>query len=125
MRIMPVFSRFDTSILIHSTVLKIHQETHTRRASGTSEETWLPSVLFLSPPFVFQMHQQMAVQSSKFVPCMTFSLEKGRSLLRVNFQTFGSRCFVSCHKQTQVFGCSFSGLYSVGFLATVKNLKMR
>lgn len=98
MRIMPVFLRFDTSILIHSTVLKIHQETHTRRASGTSEGTWLPSVLFLSPPFVFQMHQQMAVQSSKFVPCMTFSLEKGRSLLRVNFQAIGSRCFVSCHK---------------------------
>ena len=104
MRIMPVFLRFDTSILIDSIVLKIHQETHTHthththRASGTSEGTWLPSVLFLSPPFVFQTHQQMAVQSSKFVPCMTFSLEKGRSLLRVNFQAIASRGFVVINK---------------------------
>ena len=33
MRIMPVFLRFDTSILIHSIVLKIHQETHTHAQS--------------------------------------------------------------------------------------------
>lgn len=43
-----------------------------------------PPVLSLSPPFVFRMHQQMAVQISKFVPCVTFSLEKSKSLQRVD-----------------------------------------
>lgn len=84
-------------MLIYSLVLRMHQETHTQPRE-TSEGTWLPPVLFLSPPFVFQMHQQMAVQSSKFVPCVTFSLEKGKSLVRVDFQAIARRSFVNLPK---------------------------
>lgn len=71
---------------------EIHMRTHTQ-SREISEGTWPLLALFLSPPFVFQMHQRMAVQSSKYVPCMTFSLEKGKSLLRVDFQTIVSGLF--------------------------------
>lgn len=93
---MPVFLRSDTPMLIDSLVLRMHQEIHTQ-PSETSEGTCLPPVLFLSPPFVLQP-QQMAVQSSKFVPRVTFSLEKGRSLATVDFQAIARRSSVGCLK---------------------------
>jgi len=47
----------------------------------------------------------MAVQSSKFVPWVTFSLEKGKFLVRVDFQAITRRAFVVLSKL--FFGCSF------------------
>lgn len=108
-------------MLIYSLVLRMHQEIHTQ-PSETSEGTCLPPVLFLSPPFVFQP-QQMAVQSSKFVPRVTFSLEKGRSLVTVTSRpSQGDLLLVVLSKF--VLGCSFWGLNRVAFLGTVTNLKV-